>query len=175
MNYAMSARAQAEPNIEVHKFYGGAIAVVAFLALVLQAFLNKYGGWTGFVELPLLITIYFGLSRRNPATGLLLGTTIGVLQDAVSHAPIGLYGIAKTCVGYVASSIGARIDTEHPLARAALVFLFFHLHQIVLTMIERVLLGHPAPFFNFKLLIAALVNAGVALVLFPGLDRLRRR
>ncbi len=85
----MNAYAHAEPNIEVHKFYGGTISVATFLALVLQAFLNKYGAWVGFLELPLLITIYFGLSRRNPATGLLLGGTIGVLQDAVSHTPFG--------------------------------------------------------------------------------------
>ena len=69
----MSSRAQAEQHIEVHKFYGGAVVAVAFLALVLQAFLNKYGSWAGLLELPLLVTIYFSLSRRNPATGLLLG------------------------------------------------------------------------------------------------------
>jgi rod shape-determining protein MreD len=170
----MSAYAHAEPNIEVHKFYGGTISVATFLSLVLQAFLNKYGAWVGFLELPLLITIYFGLSRRNPATGLLLRGTIGVLQDAVSHTPIGTYGIAKTVVGYMASSIGSRIDTEHPLARAALIFLFFHVHQAVLTVIERALLDRPVAFFSSKLLIAALINTAAGLLLFPLLDRLRK-
>ena len=94
----MSSRAQAEQHIEVHKFYGGAVVGVAFLALVLQGFLNKFGSWAGLLELPLLVTIYFSLSRRNPATGLLLGMGIGVLQDAVSQMPIGFYGIAKTFV-----------------------------------------------------------------------------
>jgi rod shape-determining protein MreD len=152
----MSAYAHAEPNIEVHKFYGGTISVATFLALVLQAFLNKYGAWVGFLELPLLITIYFGL------------------QDAVSHMPIGTYGIAKTVVGYMASSIGSRIDTEHPLARAALIFLFFHVHQAVLTVIERALLDRPVAFFSSKLLIAALINTVAGLLLFPLLDRLRK-
>ncbi len=170
----MSARAQAAPNIEVHKFYGGTISGVAFLALVLEAFLNKYGVWAAFLELPLLVTIYFGMSRRNPATGLLLGTTIGILQDAVSHTPLGLYGIAKTFVGFLASSIGARLDTEHPLSRAALVFFFFHVHQAALATSERLLLNRPAPFFNSTLVLSALVNAGVALFVFPLLDRLRK-
>ena len=83
-----------------------------------------------FLDLPLLITIYFGLSRRNPSTGLLLGTTIGLLQDSLSGptVPLGLYGIAMTVVGYLASSIGARLDTEHPVARFALMAGFFVLH-----------------------------------------------
>ena len=60
------------------------------------------------------MTIYFALSRRNPSSGLLLGMVIGLLQDSLSRTPIGLYGIAKTLVGYLSSSIGARIDVEHP-------------------------------------------------------------
>jgi rod shape-determining protein MreD len=170
----MSSRAQVEQHIEVHKFYGGAVVGVAFLALVLQGFLNKFGNWAGLLELPLLVTIYFSLSRRNPATGLLLGMGIGVLQDAVSQMPIGFYGIAKTFVGYVASSFGGRIDTEHPISRFALVLLFFHFHQILLTLMDRVLLARPAAYFSWKLLIASAVNAGVAVILFPLLDHLRK-
>ena len=170
----MSTRAQAEQHIEVHKFYGGATTVVAFFALVLQAFLNKYGSWAGLLELPLLVTVYFSLSRRNPATGLLLGSGIGILQDAVSHMPIGFYGIAKTFVGYVASSLGARIDTEHPVSRFGLVVIFFHFHQAILTLLSRVLLARPATYFSWKLLLASVVNAVVAVILFPALDHLRK-
>jgi rod shape-determining protein MreD len=170
----MSSRAQAEQHIEVHKFYAGAVVVVAFLALVVQAFLNKYGSWAGLLELPLLVTIYFALSRRNPATGLLLGGTIGILQDAVSHLPIGLYGIAKTLVGYVASSLGGRVDTEHPVSRFVMVVIFYHFHEAVLTLLNRVLLARPATYFSWKLLIASAVNAGIAVLLFPALDHLRK-
>jgi rod shape-determining protein MreD len=170
----MSARAQTEQHIEVHKFYAGAMALAAFLALFLQAFLNKYGSWAAMLELPLLITIYFSVSRRSPAIGLLLGAMIGILQDAVSHMPIGFYGIAKTLVGYVASSFGARIDTEHPLSRFGLVVAFFYFHQAVLTILNRLLLGRPGSYFSWRLLIAAVVNGAVAMVLFPALDRLRK-
>ena len=170
----MSTRAQAEQHIEVHKFYGGAIIAVTFLALVIQAFLNKYGSWAGLLELPLLVTIYFSLSRRNPATGLLLGGTIGIMQDAVSHMPLGFYGIAKTLVGYVASSLGGRVDTEHPIGRFFMVVIFYHFHGVVLTLLDRLLLARPAPYFSYKLLIASAVNAGIAVVLFPALDHLRR-
>ncbi len=170
----MAVRVGPEPHIEVHKFHAGAVPGVAFLALVLQAFLHRYGGKTELLELPLLVTLYFGLSRRNPASGLLLGTTIGVLQDAVSHVPIGLYGIAKTLVGYLASSVGSRIDVEHPLSRFTFAFLFFHFHQAAVAITMRLLLAQPAAFFTLDLLAASLVNAVLAVALFPLLDRLRK-
>ena len=68
---------RSDPNVEVHKFYGGAVLAVCLLALVFQAFLHKYGRWSELIDLPLLVTIYFGVSRRNPVTGLFLGGTIG--------------------------------------------------------------------------------------------------
>lgn len=138
-------------------------------------FLHKYGYWAELVELPLLVTIYFGVSRRNPVSGLFLGAVIGILQDALSHDnPIGLYGIAKTLVGYLASSVGAKIDTEHPLSRFGLVFILFHFHQVVLAITQRVLLSRPAPMFTLRLFIASIVSSAFAVLLFALLDRLRR-
>jgi rod shape-determining protein MreD len=175
MSFMLSPGMQSETNIEVHKYYGGTVVGAAVLALVLQAFLHKYGHWSELIELPLLVTIYFGVSRRNPVSGLFLGAAIGILQDALSHDnPIGMYGIAKTLVGYLASSVGVRIDTEHPIARFGLVFVLFHFHQIVLAITERALLGRSAPLFNLHLFVASLLSAGFAVLLFALLDRLRR-
>jgi rod shape-determining protein MreD len=172
----LSAGLRSDSNIEVHKYYGGTVIISAFLALVLQAFLHKYGRWSELIDLPLLVTVYFGVSRRNTSTGLLLGAAIGILQDALSaDNPIGLYGIAKTLVGYVASSIGGRIDTEHPISRFGLVFLLFHFHQIVLAITQRVLLNQSARFFTPRLLLDSVVTSAVGVVLFALLDRLRRR
>lgn len=166
---------QSEQNVEVHKFYNGSVVLVGFVALVLQAFLHKYGRWADAVDLPLLIVIYFSMSRRNPVTGLLLGAAIGIFQDGLSHDnPIGLYGIAKTLVGYVASTIGAHIDTDHPVARFVLTFAFFHFHQCVLAFTERVLLNQSAPYFSVRLLVDSLISAAFAVVLFAGLDHLRK-
>jgi len=165
-----------ETHIEVHKFFPGAIIVVTVAALVLQASFPVYFPRLEILDLPLLVTIYFGLSRRNPSTGLLLGTVIGLSQDALSGptVPLGEYGIAKTIIGYLASSIGSRLDTEHPFARFALTVSFFVVHQAVLVLVRRVLLAEPEPWFNMHLAIAALVNAVLGVALFVALDRLRR-
>jgi rod shape-determining protein MreD len=171
----LNAGIQSEPNVEVHKYYGGTVLGAALLALVLQALLHKYGRWSELIDLPLLVTIYFGVSRRSPASGLFLGAAIGLIQDALSHDyPIGLYGISKTIVGYLASSVGARIDTEHPVARFGLVFLLFHFHQALVVITLRVLLNHLTPFFTLRLFLDSLVTAGAGVVLFALLDRLRR-
>ncbi len=166
----------AETHIEVHKFYPGAIAGVAIIALLLQAMVPVYFPSFRILDLPLLLTIYFGLSRRNPSTGLLLGMVIGLLQDSLSGptVPLGYYGIAKTCIGYLASSIGARLDTEHPAARFSLIMGFFVAQQGILVLIRRLLLAQPEQWFNVHLAIAAAVNAVLGTILFLLLDRLRR-
>jgi rod shape-determining protein MreD len=166
-----------ELHIEVHKFRTGAILGSLLLVLFLQAFLPLYVPKAEILDLPLLVTIYFGLSRRNPSTGLLLGMAIGLAQDSLSGptVPLGLYGISKTIVGYLASSIGARLDTEHPAARFALTVVFFVTHQGLIALTRRILLGQPEPWFNMHLLMGALVNALVGMFLFLLLDRLRKR
>lgn len=175
MNSAFDLRI-GESHIEVHKFRAGAIVGATLLALLLQAFLPVYFSKFSVLDLPLLVTIYFGLSRRNPSTGLLLGMVIGLLQDSLSGptVPLGLYGIAKTIIGYLASSIGARLDTEHPAARFALTLFFFVLHQGVIGLTRRLLLAEPEPWFTMRLAIAAGVNAVVAVFLFMLMDRLRK-
>jgi rod shape-determining protein MreD len=166
---------RSDQNIEVHKFYSGSMVLVAFFALILQTFLHKYGRWSELIDVPLLVTIYFSVSRRNPVTGVMLGALIGIAQDALSHDnPIGLYGIAKTIVGYLASTVGGRIDTEHPVSRFALTLALFHVHQIVLATTQRVLLNQAEPFFTLRLLADSLVTAAVGVAVFALLDRLRR-
>jgi rod shape-determining protein MreD len=173
MNDAFDLRSF-ETHIEVHKFRTGAIVVATAFALFIQTAFPVYFSKAAILDLPLLITIYFGLSRRNPSTGLLLGAGIGLLQDSLSKVPLGLYGIAKTIIGYLASSIGGRLDTEHPAARFALTAIFVVAHQGVIVLTRRLLLAQPEPWFTARLAIAAAVNAVIAVFLFMLLDRLRK-
>ena len=172
-------RGVSEPRLEVHKFRTGAVVGASFLALVLQAFVPAHV-WKGnivgdLIELPLLVTLYFGLSRRNPSRGLLLGMVIGMAQDGLTGANlIGLFGIAKTIVGYLASTIGARLDVEHPVSRMVLAFAFFHLHNLVYVFTRRWLLAQAAPLMTVRILVASLVAALLAWPLFALLDKLRK-
>ncbi len=175
MNDAFDLRI-GESHIEVHKFRTGAILIATLFALVIQAWFPLRFARVTLLDFPLLVTVYFGLSRRNPSTGLLLGMAIGLFQDSLSGptVPLGLYGIAKTIIGYLASSIGARLDTEHPAARFALTAVFFVAHEGLVSLTRRILLAQPQPWFNLHLFLAALINALVAVFVFLLLDRLRR-
>ena len=170
----MEVRLAGEQHIEVHKFYAGVVTASVLLALMFEAFLPVHFAWAELVDLPLLITIYFALSRRNPSAGLMLGMIIGIAQDSLSHTPIGLYGISKTIVGFVASSIGARLDVEHPLARCLLTFAFFHLHNAVFVFISRLLLARPEPYIETRVVAASIVSSLLTIALFPLLDKLRK-
>lgn len=172
----MALRAEIEPHVEVYEYRWYGVGSATFLALVLQTILPKYFSQATLLELPLLVTLYFALSRRNPATGLLLGMTIGLLQDSVSgpQIPLGYYGIAKTLVGFGGSSLGGRLDTEHPLARVLLALAFYFLHHGVIVLIGRLLMNVPVEMFSGRVLLAALLNAGLTVVLYPLLDRLRK-
>jgi rod shape-determining protein MreD len=164
-----------EPHIEVHKYYAGVVPAAVVLALVLQAFFPVYLHWASYIELPLLVTLYFALSKRNPSSGLMLGMVIGLLQDSLSRTPLGLYGIAKTLVGFVGSSIGARLDVEHPIARFLLTAGFYLFHHAVFTLTSRLLLAqHEETYITVPVLIASVVNAFIAMALFPLLDRFRK-
>src|SRR6202521_3969154 len=149
-----------EPHIEVHKYYGGVVSAAVPVALVLQAFFPVHFRWANYLELPLLATLYFALSKRDPSSGLLLGMVIGLLQDSLSRTPLGLYGIAKTLVGFVGASIGARLDVEHPVARFLLTAGFYLFHHAVFTLTSRLLLAqHDERYITGPILIASLVNA----------------
>jgi len=164
-------------QIGAYEFNWLAIILILLIALFVQAFFTAKLRWLSILDLPMIVLIFFAVARRNPIGGCVTGAIIGLMQDALGGPahPIGMYGIAKTCVGYVASSVGARIDTEHPVSRFGLVFVLFHFHQVVLAITERALLAHSMPMFTLRLLLDSLVTAGIGVVLFALLDRLRRR
>jgi rod shape-determining protein MreD len=170
----MASVAGSATQVEVHKYYAGSIAAVAFFAILLQAFLPKYFPYARLLELPLLVTIYFALARRNPSWSLLFGALLGLLEDASSHLPLGMNGIALTLVGYCACWFSSRIDVEHPLARVGLVFAFYYLNQFAVAATARLLLGLHEAFFPPQIWLGSIAAAVLAAILFPQLDRLRK-
>ena len=166
-----------ERGPDVYRFHPAVLAGAVLLAVFLQSAMPLYVPFPQFLslfELPFLVVVYFGFSRRNPSTGLLLGLGVGVLQDALSHNPIGLYGMAKTLVGFAASSLSARVDTDPPHARLLLVFGFYFFHQVAYALVEQLLLARTAEMVSLTVLEAALVNALLSVIIFPLLDRFRR-
>ena len=95
-------------------------------------YVPRFITYLSYLELPLLVTVYFALMRRSPMAGVLFGAGIGLAQDSLSHHPLGMFGIVKTLVGYFAASVSQRFDVENPVLRLVLAFFFFFFHQILL-------------------------------------------
>ena len=58
----------------------------------------------------------------------------------------------------MASSLGARIDVEHPIGRFLLTLVFFHVHNAVFVLTERVLLAQHEPYHDHQARCRVLVN-----------------
>ncbi len=162
-------------EIEVHRFSPPAAVGIPLLAVLLQAYLPVHLPFFRMFDLPLLVTIYFAVSRRKQVTGLLTGSAIGLLQDSLTHQPIGLFGIAKTVVGYLASSIGVKLDVDNPGSRLLLTFVFYLIHQIVYFIVARFLAEQILAWRWGYSALAALANSILAVFLFAFLDRFRQR
>jgi rod shape-determining protein MreD len=123
--------------------------------------------------LPLVVTVYFALARRNPIQGTLMGAGMGLFEDALTHHAIGVNGIAKTVAGFLAGSVGVRIDVENHTIRTMVTFLLSLLSSVIYFSIYRVLLGLNLEWSWLTELMKAIMNALIATVLFPLLDRTR--
>jgi len=121
------------------------------------------------------VTIFFAISRRNPITGLGTGCLIGLVQDALTQHPIGVNGIAKTVVGFLASSLGVKIDVEQPGSRFLLIYFFYLLHQLIYFGIMRGLANEPLIWRWGHQLLGALLDSLIGVVLFILLDRFKQR
>jgi rod shape-determining protein MreD len=149
---------------------------VPFLALIAQAFIPLwFPRFAVYFDLPLLVTIFFAMARRNPISGLLTGAAIGLAQDMLGHNPIGIYGIAKTVVGYLASSLGVKLDVENAGTRFLVTLAFFLVHSLVYFAVGHYLVNMTLAFSWINGILAGLVNATFGTFLYFLLDKLKQR
>jgi rod shape-determining protein MreD len=160
--------------VEVYRTRPVVLGVTVFLSLLLQAVLPLTFPQARYFDFPLLVVIYFSLLRRSKLFGIGMGTAVGLLQDALSHHYIGLYGMAKALAGYLAASASVKFDLEQLLARFFLAGILVLVHGAFLLGTEKTLLENPPPFIPLDLATSVLFNMAIALLLFHVLDRFKR-
>ena len=124
------------------------------------------------------IPIFFGVARRNQISGMALGAVIGIIQDSLTHHPLGVFGIAKTVTGYAASSLGVKIDVENPGSRLLMTTAFSLLHGALVFLVMRFLVADPTQPVAWRWiheLGSAVANGLLAIILFSGLDHFKQR
>ena len=159
----------------VSKFKPAVMLLVPLAAILFQVYVPMFFKYRSYLELPVLVTVYFSLMKQNQIVGTLAGAAIGLAQDSLADHPLGMFGIVKTLVGYFASSLSLRFDVEHPGLRFLVGFCFFCFHELLYWMLTSALLGHEGGFAAVRTLLAGVLNAAVAVPLFALLDKLRER
>lgn len=109
----------------------GLVILAIALALALQTTLARFViRGTVAIDLGLVVVVYVALSF-GPITGLLAGTAAGLAQDALSSGVIGIGGLAKTIVGFLAGLIATHLIVARPIPRFVVFFLATVLHAII--------------------------------------------
>lgn len=166
--------ATAERPINVYRVQPLTLWVAVFVALVLQAFLPVVLPAARLLDLPLLVVIYFSAMRRSKVFGTLLGAAVGLAEDALSHGYLGMFGIAKTLVGYFGAWASVQFDLEQFAGRLALTTALVLFHGLAMVGLRQALLEPPPAFQLLDFASVALFNIGLAAILFELLDRFRR-
>jgi rod shape-determining protein MreD len=103
------------------------LVLATALAVAIQTAIGRFLGSGIGVDLILVVVVYAALSS-GPMTGLITGTVAGLAQDAMSTGIIGVGGLAKTVVGFLAGVSGTQFIVAHPLPRFVAFFAASLLH-----------------------------------------------
>ena len=117
------------------------IALVLALAIILQTSLSYVWHPFIYVDLPLVVVVYFAL-QRDPMQALVIGMIAGLATDALSVGLLGAGGFSKTLTAYMVVSVATRIMLDNPLLRIPVLASATLLDSIVYILLHR-MLGQP--------------------------------
>lgn len=92
------------------------IAACLAAALLAQLLLAKYFAFSRYLDLPLVLAVYFGL-QRAPLLGMLAGLLAGLGDDIISGGILGIGGFSKTLLGYLVAIGSIKFSLENKLIR----------------------------------------------------------
>jgi rod shape-determining protein MreD len=156
------------------------VLVILVAAITLQSTISRFFVGRTTVDLVLVAVVYVALTF-GPVAGLLGGTAAGIAQDALSGGIIGVGGLAKSVVGFLAGAIGTQFIVSSALPR----FVMFFVATVVnlacyLTIYALLPDARPAAIPYGPIALAATGNAVIGLLAFqtveglPGLLQRRR-
>lgn len=85
---------------------------------------------TAAIDLVLIVIVYLAL-KSGPVTGMVAGSVAGLIQDALSSGILGIGGLAKTIVAFLAGVLGTQFILTGPLPRFVLLLLATALHAAI--------------------------------------------
>jgi rod shape-determining protein MreD len=157
-----------------------AVFIAIALALALQTTLARFlVGGSAAVDLVLVAVVYVALTT-GPVTGMLAGSAAGLIQDSLSSGVVGIGGLAKSIVGFLAGAFGQQFIVTAALPRLVMFVAATALHAAVFMGLYEVLDLRAFPSPGKTVMTQALGNALVGIVAFtiiealPGIVERRR-
>ena len=149
------------------------LAVIA-VALVLQTTLARFlvRGSIG-VDLVLVAVVYLSL-RTGPVAGIVSGSLAGLAQDALTTGVVGIGGLGKTIVGYLAGVTGTAFIVTQTIPRFFVFFASTVIEMAVISGFHAVLDAGPPVIPIGAIIAQAFGNSLVGIVLFQLSDGLPR-
>lgn len=106
---------------------GAAILVALVLQTTLAGLVIR---GTAALDLVLIVVVYTAL-KAGPVPGVVAGTVAGLIQDALSNPILGIGGLAKTIVGFLAGVLGTQFILTGPLPRLVMLVMATVLHAAI--------------------------------------------
>jgi len=153
----------------VGKFVISMIAVIVIqgvLALKFRVF--------SYFDMPLICTVYYGFTVGNPVASILMGSSLGLMQDSLSAAVLGTNGFSKAIIGFLAASMASKFAVDQFITRVFALFLFTLADGLLVTMLA--LMVSPTSNATYTgavggWLLSATFNTLAGLILFGYRDR----
>ncbi len=149
------------------------LAISLIAVVLIQGILGYRLRFFGYFDLPLIITIYYGFTLGRPIPAVIIGTSVGLIQDTLAGVPLGTNGFSKTLIGYLAATTGTKFDVDLPVARAIAIFLFTLGDGVMVTVLGVVTGAGPANYTSIMLhwLVSGVFNSLLGLLMFGIHDR----
>jgi rod shape-determining protein MreD len=156
------------------------VFIAIALALALQTTMARFlVGGAAAVDLVLVAVVYVALTT-GPVTGMLAGSVAGLIQDSLSTGVVGIGGLAKSIVGFLAGAFGQQFIVTAALPRLVMFVAATALHAAVFMGLYQMLGLREFPSPWKAVTTQALGNALVGIVAFtiiealPGIVERRR-
>jgi rod shape-determining protein MreD len=153
----------------IGKFAGALAAVV-----VIQGILAFKFKVFGYFDLPLICSVYYGFTMSNPIASIVIGSSLGLMQDSLSGAVLGANGLSKTLIGFFAAMAGSKFAVDQPIARILALFLFSIGDGLLVTILDVMVVPVSSATYSGAFggwLLSATFNTLLGLVFFGYHDR----
>jgi rod shape-determining protein MreD len=152
----------------------GRFLIALVTVVVVQGVLSFRFEIFSFFDLPLIFSVYYGFTLGNPVASILIGSSLGLMQDSLSGAVLGSNGLSKTLIGFLAASAGGKFNVDQSITRIFAIFLFTLVDGLLVSILGLTVGTSSNATYSGALggwLLSATFNTVLGLILFGYYDR----